>query len=174
MVATRIPLWSVSVIMRSVNFSPASVGMVLAVAGLAEAAGAGTFVPAVERDDIAGEPAVAPEEPAFAAGALAALPAAPAPADGNTSAALGAALFGFTGRPAACLHRSDSASLWSLRQAAIRPPPAGTPTHSLCTSSAQAARIAPSEGWVFACADRMAEAVHITSSSVKLLMANLS
>ena len=48
--------------------------------------------PAVEWVEIAGEPAVAPEESEVAAGALAAVPAALAPADGDALAAVGTEL----------------------------------------------------------------------------------
>ena len=62
-------------------------------------------------------------------------------------AALGAELLlGFAARPAACLHRSDSESLCSLRQPTIRPPPGCTSAHRFYASSAQAARIAASDG----------------------------
>ena len=53
---------------------------------------------------------------------------------------------GLTGRPAAFLQLSDSASLCSLRQATTRPPPGCTPAHSLCASSPQAARRSASDG----------------------------
>src|ERR1700740_1414372 len=53
-------------------------------------------------------------------------------------------LLGVGGRPAACLHLSDSESLCSLRQATIRPPPGCTVAQNFCASSAQAARIAAS------------------------------
>src|SRR5450755_829267 len=122
MVAARIPPCSVSVMTRSANFSVPLAGAPLVVealgagVGLAGTAAAGTLGPETERDDGAGE-----------------------------LAALGAELLlGFAGSPAACLHRSDSASLCSLRQAPIRPPPGCTPAHSFCASSAQAARIAAS------------------------------
>src|SRR5579862_5948772 len=39
-------------------------------------------------------------------------------------------LFALAGRPAACLQPSDNESLWSLRQATIRPPPGCTVPHS--------------------------------------------
>src|SRR5450432_3911474 len=78
----------------------------------------------------------------------AAMLGAAAAALGAAAAALGAGLLllGFVGRPAACLHPSDRASLCSLRQATIRPPPGCTPAHSFCASPAQAARIAASVG----------------------------
>jgi hypothetical protein len=64
---------------------------------------------------------------------------------GDALEALGAELLlGLAANPAAFLHRSDSESLCSLRQATIRPPPCCTPAHSLCASWAQAARIAAS------------------------------
>ena len=116
---------------RSTNFSPAAAEGG-ALAGAALVAGAADEMPGAgtEPDDEAGE-----------------LAAALAPADGNPPAAPGAELLpGFAARPAACLHRSDSESLCSLRQATIRPPPGCTPAHSLCASSAQAARIAASDG----------------------------
>src|ERR1700690_603847 len=122
MVAARIPLCSVSAMTRSANFSvplaeaPLAAKALSAGSGLAGGAAAGMLGPATERDDGTGE--------------LAALVAA--------------SLLGFEARPAACLHRSDSASLCSLRQATIRPPPGCTPAHSVCASSAQAARIAAS------------------------------
>src|SRR5450631_3263666 len=122
MVTARIPSCSVSVATRSTNFSP----------GPAEvpAAAGETPLPETAPDDAARE-----------------LAAALALAGGNPPAVLGAKLLlGFAVIPAACLHRSDSESLCSLRQATIRPPPDCTPAHSFCSSSAQAARIAASDG----------------------------
>ena len=91
----------------------------------------GAVVAALEAwDDEAGGEVAAASEP-LVAGA------------GNALEALGAEpLLGFAACAAACLHPSDSASLCSLRQATIRPPPCCTPAHSLCASWAQAARIA--------------------------------
>jgi hypothetical protein len=111
-------------------------------AGLAWEAAAETLGPAKERDDVAGGLAAAPEEPDAATGALAGASETLVPEAGDT---LGAEiLLGFAASAAACLHRSDSESLCSLRQATIRPPPGCTPAHSFCASSAQAARIAAS------------------------------
>jgi hypothetical protein len=94
---------------RTTNFSPA-----------AEAAVAGAVLVAGAAGEMLG-PVTEPDE---AAGELVA-------ADGNPLAALGAALLlGFAARPEACLHRSDSEFLCSLRQATIRPPPGCTPAHS--------------------------------------------
>jgi hypothetical protein len=150
---------------RSTNFSVPLAGAPLPVealgagAGLAGAAAAGTLGPATERDELAGELAAAPETSV--------------PEAGGTIGALGAELLlGFAGSPAACLHRSDSESLCSLRQATIRPPPGCTPAHSFCASSAQAARIAASGSC--AGADCAAAAAQTTSVSVKLLIANLA
>src|SRR5580693_7479688 len=107
MVAARIPPCSVSVMTRSTNFSPG----VAAGAGLASEAAAETLGPATERDDVAGELAVAPEEPDVATGALAAAPETLVPEAGDTLEALGAELLlGFAASAAACLHRSDSES----------------------------------------------------------------
>src|SRR5580700_2117264 len=140
MVAARIPLCSESAMTRSTNFSlwvaeSPFATLLLAGADLDEAAldaGAGfvsvaaeTLGRATEFEDAAGESAVAREEPDVAAGA----PGAELP-------------LVFAARPAACLHRSDSESLCSLRQATIRPPPGCTPGHSFCASSAPA-QIAP-------------------------------
>src|SRR5262249_55929713 len=64
--------------------------------------------------------------------------------DGLTGAlaALGAGvLLGFAASPAACLHRSDSESLCSLRHATILPPPGCTVAQNFCASSAQATRM---------------------------------
>src|SRR5271165_566020 len=119
MVAARIPSCSVSVITRSTNFSPPIVEAApVAGASLGEAV-AGALLGA-----LAG--------PADVAGELAVPGAELAP--------------GFAARPAACLHPSDSESLCSLRQATMRPPPGCTPAHSFWASSAQAARIAASDG----------------------------
>ena len=131
MVAARIPSCSVSVMTRSTNFSlvaaeGAVAGAVLVAGATGETLGRGT-----EPDDAAGE-----------------LAAALAPADGDSLEALGAELLPeFVARPAACLHRSDRESLCSLRQVTILPPPGWTPAHSFRASSAQALRIASSDGW---------------------------
>ena len=94
---------------------------------------------------------------------------------GDTPEALGAELLlGFAASAAACLHRSDSESLCSLRQATIRPPPGCTPAHSFCASCAQAARIAASVGGSSASADCAAVAAPTRSSTLKLLIANLA
>ena len=131
MVAARIPSCSVSVMTRSTNFSlvaaeGAVAGAVLVAGATGETLGLGT-----EPDDVAGE-----------------LAAALAPADGDSLEALGAELLPeFVARPAACLHRSDRESLCSLRQVTILPPPGWTPAHSFRALSAQALRIASSDGW---------------------------
>src|SRR5580700_2709241 len=65
-------------------------------------------------------------------------------AAGEAGAPGAAPLFDFGGRPAACLHLSDSDSLCSLRQARIRPPPDCTFAQNFCASSAHALRIAAS------------------------------
>src|SRR5258707_1991928 len=112
-------------------------------AGLALEAGA---VPAAWDNFVAGVTA--------AAGALGDGAAAAGPSEAGVSEAddaLGGALdaellLGFAASPAACLHRSDSESLCSLRQATIRPPPGCTPAHSFCTSDAHAVRASESCG----------------------------
>src|SRR5471032_3057315 len=116
MVAARIPPCSVSVMTRSTNFSVPLAGAPLAVEALGTA-----------RAGFAG---------AAAAGTL-----GPATERDDGAVELEALV---AARPAACLHRSDSESLCSLRQATIRPPPGCTPAHSFCASCAQAARIAAS------------------------------
>ena len=147
---------------RSTNFSLPAAGAALgAGAGLGWEAAAETLGPATERGGVAGE--------------LAAAPGTLTPEAGDTPEALGAELLpGFVASPAACLHRSDSESLCSLRQATIRPPPGCTPAHSFCASSAQAARIAASVGGALASADCFAAAAQKTSSTLKLLIANLA
>src|ERR1019366_9726980 len=148
MVAARIPSCSVSVMTRSTNFSPAAAEAAAGAALVAGAAGE-MLGPGTEPDDEAGEPA-------------APLP----PAEGNPMAAPGAELLpGFAGSPAACLQRSDSESLCSLRQATMRPPPGCTPAHSFCASPAQAARIAAADGGPPACAPaKEAEEIVIDNS----------
>src|SRR5580704_17414033 len=114
MVAARIPSCSVSVMTRSTNLSPATTEAEVAGAALVARATGEEPGPGTEPDDEVGEPT-----------------GASAPTDGNPSAAPGAELLpGFTAMPAACLHRSDSASWCSLRQATMRPPPGCTPAHS--------------------------------------------
>src|SRR5580704_9781518 len=118
---------------RSTNFSPAVVEAAAAEAGatcrgLAAGAGVELLGQGTEPDDAVGELALPPAEV-------------------NPAAAPSAELLpGVAGRPAACLHRSDSESLWSLRQATMRPPPGCTPAHSFFASSAQAARSASIDG----------------------------
>src|SRR5580700_2187216 len=68
---------------------------------------------------------------ALESGAETCVPAAEPGGEAEGPAEPGAELlFGLGGRPAACLQRSDSESLWSLRQATTRPPPGCTVPHS--------------------------------------------
>src|SRR6478672_13775127 len=114
MVAARMPSCSVSAMTRATNFSLAAAeeivaGVVWVAVAAGEMPGRGT-----EPDDVAGETAAS---------------------DGDPVAALGAGLLpGFAASPAACLHRSDSESLCSLRQVTILPPPGCTPSHNFRAS----------------------------------------
>src|SRR5579863_1307408 len=118
MVAARIPWCSVSVITRSTNLSPPIVETAPATVVLSAGASCVVLGFATGADDTDG--------------ALAALGAATLPV--------------LAVIPAAFLHRSESESLCSLRQATMRPPPGCTPAQSFCASPAHAARRSASDG----------------------------